>query len=81
MGRGLLIETGWVGAVAVMALCTLMFLFTSVAFQGADRTDRVTKLPSLQEGRVALPPPGRDAPSPTSARPTPSGPGGGRDGR
>ncbi len=81
MGRGLLIGTGWVGAIGAIALCTLMFLFTSVAFQGAEKADRVTTLPSLQEGRVALPPPGRDAPSPTSARPTPSGPGGGGDGR
>jgi hypothetical protein len=38
---------------------------------GDPRGDRVVKLPSVREGRVALHPPGRGAPSPALARPTP----------
>jgi hypothetical protein len=79
LGRGLLAGTGWAGTIGAIALCVLVFLFALVAFSG-QRRDDVTKLPSVREGRVALPPPGRGAPSPTPARPTPSGPGGGGGG-
>ena len=80
LGRGLLTGTGWAGRIGVAALCALVLLFALIAFSGARRDEGVVKLPSLHEGRVALRPPGRGAPSPSPARPTPSGRGGGRDG-
>ena len=70
--------TGWAGTVGMAALCVLVLLFAVVAFSGARRDDRVVKLPSVREGRVALPPPGRGAPSPAPARPSRDGGGDGR---
>jgi hypothetical protein len=79
LGRGLLAGMGWAGTIGGIALCVLVLLFALVAFSG-QRRDDVPKLPSVREGRVALPPPGRGAPSPAPARPTPSGSGGGGGG-
>ena len=36
IGRELLTGMGWAGTLGVVALCTLMFLFTYVAFDGAQ---------------------------------------------
>ena len=69
IGRELLSGMGWAGTLGGVALCTLMFLFTYVAFDGARKDDRVTKLPSVSEGRAAL---GRATPVQGAA--TPSGP-------
>ena len=71
IGRSLLSGTGWAGTIGVVALCVLVFLFALVAMSGDPRGDRVVTLPSVREGRVALHPPGRGAPSPALARPTP----------
>jgi hypothetical protein len=78
IGRSLLHGTGWAGTVGMLALCVLVFLFAVVAFSGARRDDHVVKLPSVREGRVALPPPGRGAPSSAPARPSRAGGGDGR---
>ena len=54
LGRELLIGMGWAGTLGVVALCTLMFLFTYVAFDGAQKDGDVAKLPSVHEGQAAL---------------------------
>ena len=66
---------GWAGTIGVIALCTLMFLFTYVAFEGAQKDDRVTKLPSVPEGRAALgrASPGQGAATPVGTAPLPPG--------
>jgi hypothetical protein len=68
-GRGLLSGTGWAGTIGAVALAVLVFLFVLVAFSGVRRDEGVTKLPSVREGRVVIPPPppGRDASSATPA--------------
>ena len=66
IGRELLTGMGWAGTLGVVALCTLMFLFTYVAFDSAQKDDRVTKLPSVPEGRAAL---GRATPDRALQRP------------
>ncbi len=40
IGRELLTGMGWAGTLGVVALCTLMFLFTYVAFDGAQKRRR-----------------------------------------
>ena len=80
LGRSLLTGTGWAGLIGGLALCVLVFLALYVAAAGRPDDGRVVKLPSVREGRVALHPPGRGAPSPAPARPTPSGSRGGGDG-
>ena len=76
-GRGLLTGTGWAGTLGAIALCALALVFAIVAMSATHGDDRRVSLPSVHEGRVALPPPGRDAPSPAPARPSSSGRGGG----
>jgi hypothetical protein len=64
LGRGLLTGSGWAGTIGAVALAVLVLLFAFIAFSGARRDDGVVKLPSVREGRVALPPPpGRGASS------------------
>jgi hypothetical protein len=83
LGRSLLSGMGWTEAIGAIALCVLVFLALYVATAPRRDGERTLTLPSVREGRVALPPPGRGAPSPTPARPTPSsaGAGGGGGGR
>ena len=71
LGRGLLTGTGWAGTIGGIALCVLMFLFTYVAVSGAPKTDRVSNLPSVREGRAAL---GRSSPRPGTATPVGTAP-------
>jgi hypothetical protein len=82
LGRTLVTGMGWSAAVGALAVCVLVFLALYLATAGRPRDERALSLPSVREGRVALSPPGRDAPSPAPARPSPSssGPGGGGDG-
>ena len=54
IGRELLTGMGWAGTLGAVALCTLMFLFTYVAFEAPRKSDHVTKLSSPPEGRAAL---------------------------
>jgi hypothetical protein len=71
--HGLLNGVGWAGAIGGVALALLMFLFMSVALQGARRDDRVKTLPSVQEGRAALgrKPAQRGAATPRATAPLP----------
>jgi len=66
LARELLTGMGWAGTLGVVALCTLMFLFTYVAFDGAQNDGDVAKLPSVHEGQAAL---GRATPREGAATP------------
>jgi hypothetical protein len=80
LGRGLVTGMGWAGTIGGIALCVLVFLALYVATAGPRHAGSVIELPSVREGRVALPPPGRGAPSPTPVRLAPTGRDGGGDG-
>ena len=72
IGRELLTGMGWAGMLGVVALCTLMFLFTYVAFDGdrheRPRDDGAVELPSVPEAEGRAVPLGR--PPPASPLPT-----------
>jgi hypothetical protein len=68
-------------AIGAIALCVLVLLAFAVMTANQRRDSDALRLPSVREGRVALSPPGRGAPSPTPARlPSSSGRRGGGDG-